>query len=200
MVTTFSILSTKSNLLNHLSDTLQKPFQQIPFIYHKLFHEIVCLIQYFPKLRVFSIQLLILVHNINKLISQGFISTRTSNQIIYHLRNLSFSLQIRCLLLQIHQSNALNFDISFDSISLFIGFLIIVRCKARNLNKYNRNKFEREEIERKCEQKDDKYYQIILMLLYNEVRISEFLDLKKENIHLDEQYFDVISSKIENEI
>ena len=29
------------NLLNHPSDTLQKPFQQIPSIHHKLFHKIV---------------------------------------------------------------------------------------------------------------------------------------------------------------
>ena len=38
------------------------------------------------------------------------------------------------------------------------------------------------------------------MLLYNGVRISEFLDLKKENVHPDEQYFDVVSGKIENKI
>lgn len=48
--------------------------------------------------------------------------------------------------------------------------------------------------------KDDKYYQIPLMLLYNGTRISEFLSLKKENVHLDEQYFDVIDSKTENGI
>lgn len=48
--------------------------------------------------------------------------------------------------------------------------------------------------------KDDRYYQVILMLLYDGVRISELLDLKKENIHLDEQYFDVIDSKTENGI
>ena len=41
---------------------------------------------------------------------------------------------------------------------------------------------------------------IILMLLYNGTRISEFLDLKKENVHLEEQYFDVIDSKTENGI
>ena len=46
--------------------------------------------------------------------------------------------------------------------------------------------------------KDDPYYQIVLMLLYNGCRISEFLDLKKENVHLEEQYFDVIASKTEN--
>ena len=38
--------------------------------------------------------------------------------------------------------------------------------------------------------KDDKYYQIVLMLIYNSVRISELLDLKKENVHLEEQYFE----------
>ena len=36
------------------------------------------------------------------------------------------------------------------------------------------------------------------MLIYNGCRISEFLDLKKEDVHLDEQYFDVIASKTEN--
>lgn len=38
------------------------------------------------------------------------------------------------------------------------------------------------------------------MLLYNGTRISEFLSLKKVNVHLDEQYFDVIDSKTENGI
>ena len=41
---------------------------------------------------------------------------------------------------------------------------------------------------------------LILMLLYNGTRISEFLDLKKANVHLEEQYFDVIDSKTENGI
>ena len=76
----------------------------------------------------------------------------------------------------------------------------VAQYKDRNPNKYDRNKFEKDEIERIWEQKDDKYYQIVLMLLYNGCRISEFLDLKKENVHLEEQYFDVISSKTENGI
>ena len=58
-------------------------------------------------------------------------------------------------------------------------FVDVVQYKDRNPNKYDRDKFEKNEIERIWEQKDDKYYQIILMLLYNGVRISEFLDLKK---------------------
>ena len=38
------------------------------------------------------------------------------------------------------------------------------------------------------------------MLIYNGVRISELLDLKKGNLHLDKQYFDVIDSKTGNGI
>lgn len=36
------------------------------------------------------------------------------------------------------------------------------------------------------------------MLNYNACRISEFLDLKKENVHLKDQYFDVVAAKTEN--
>lgn len=39
------------------------------------------------------------------------------------------------------------------------------------------------------------YISTVLMLLYSGVRISELLDLKKENVHLEERYFDVIESK-----
>ncbi len=79
-------------------------------------------------------------------------------------------------------------------------FVDIVKFKDRNPNKMERNKFTKEEISRLWEQQDDKYYQIILMLIYTGVRISELLDLKKENVHLDKQYFDVLVSKTENGI
>ena len=79
-------------------------------------------------------------------------------------------------------------------------FVDIVRYKDRNPKKYDRKKFSKEETNRLWELKDDKYYQIVLMLIYNGLRISEFLDLKKENVHLEEQYFDVIDSKTENGI
>ena len=72
--------------------------------------------------------------------------------------------------------------------------------KERNPNKHDRNKFSKEEVAKLWTMQGDKYYQIILMLLYNGTRISEFLDLKKEHVHLDEQYFDVIESKTENGI
>jgi integrase len=41
------------------------------------------------------------------------------------------------------------------------------------------------------------YIQIFLMLIYSGVRISEMLDLKKCNVHIDERYFDIVSSKTE---
>lgn len=79
-------------------------------------------------------------------------------------------------------------------------YVDIVKFKDRNPNKMDRNKFSREEVERLWEQKNDKYYQIVLMLIYTGVRISELLDLKKSNVHIKEQYFDVVSSKTENGI
>lgn len=77
-------------------------------------------------------------------------------------------------------------------------FVDIAKYKDKNPDKRDRNKFTKEEIDRLWTLAEDPYYQIILMLIYNGCRISEFLDLKKENIHLDEQYFDVIASKTEN--
>ena len=50
------------------------------------------------------------------------------------------------------------------------------------------------------ELKDDPFYQTVLMLIYNGCRLSELLDLEKKNVHLEEQYFDVILSKTENGI
>lgn len=43
----------------------------------------------------------------------------------------------------------------------------------------------------------NEYIEVFLMLIYSGVRISELLDLKKEDVHLDKRYFDVISSKTE---
>ena len=80
----------------------------------------------------------------------------------------------------------------------YSGYVDIARYKERNPDKRGHTPFTRAEITRIWELKDDPYYQIILMLIYNGCRISELLDLKKEDIHLEEQYFDVIASKTEN--
>lgn len=47
---------------------------------------------------------------------------------------------------------------------------------------------------------DDPYMQTVLMLIYSGVRVSELLNLKKENVHLEEHYFEVIKSKTQNGI
>ena len=79
-------------------------------------------------------------------------------------------------------------------------FVDIARYRDKNPNKRDRDKFSIEQIERLWQLSEDPYYQIVLMLIYNGCRISEFLDLKKEHVHLEEQYFDVIASKTENGI
>ena len=80
----------------------------------------------------------------------------------------------------------------------YAEFVDIARYKDRNPNKRDQNKFTDAQIERLWELADDPYYQIVLMLIYNGCRISELLDLKKEHVHLEEQYFDVVASKTEN--
>ena len=67
-------------------------------------------------------------------------------------------------------------------------------------NKRDREKFTKAEIDRLWKTSDDKYYQIVLMLIYSGVRISEMLNLKREDVNLNEQYFDVKLSKTENGI
>ena len=49
-------------------------------------------------------------------------------------------------------------------------------------------------------QRNNLYVQIVLMLIYSGVRVSELLDLKRENVHIDEHYFNVVESKTENGI
>lgn len=78
---------------------------------------------------------------------------------------------------------ALKYDICNKDYSTYVD---VAKYKDRNPNKLDRNKFSKEEVERVWTMQEDPYYQIVLMLLYNGCRISEFLDLKKENVHLED--------------
>ena len=71
----------------------------------------------------------------------------------------------------------------------YSSYVDVVQYKDRNPNKYDRNKFEKNKIDLLWEQKEDKYYQIVLMLIYSGVRISELLDLKKENGRVKKRKF-----------
>lgn len=73
--------------------------------------------------------------------------------------------------------------------------------QAGNPNAYNREPFSKKQIQMLWNSKDsNEYITVILMLIYTGVRISEFLDLKKEDIHLEERWFFVKESKTESGI
>lgn len=79
-------------------------------------------------------------------------------------------------------------------------YVNILKYKNRNPNHSERDRFDAADIELLWNQSENRMYQTVLMLIYNGVRVSELLDLKKENVHLEAQYFDVIGSKTENGI
>lgn len=68
--------------------------------------------------------------------------------------------------------------------------------KAGNPNAYNRKPFSKTEIATVWKWKDTSVYiKVILMLIYSGCRISELLNLKKSNVHLEEKWFDIVESK-----
>lgn len=72
---------------------------------------------------------------------------------------------------------------------------------AGNPNAYNRKPFLQSEVQRiwDCRHTNE-YYTVILMLIYSGVRISELLNLKKEDVFLKDRYFNVVASKTESGI
>lgn len=70
--------------------------------------------------------------------------------------------------------------------------------KAGNPNALNRKPFSKAEVNTIWKWKDSSpYIKVILMLIYSGCRIGEFLDLKKENVNLEQQWFDITASKTE---
>ena len=57
-----------------------------------------------------------------------------------------------------------------------------------------------EEIDTLWKHTDDDIVKLILIYIYTGVRCNELLYLKKENLHLDEQYFEVVKSKTDSGI
>lgn len=79
-------------------------------------------------------------------------------------------------------------------------FINIKKHKDKNPNKQKREKFDDEmvnEIWNKYQTKEDA---TVLMLIYSGVRITELLNLKKEDVFLEENYFNIIDSKTFNGI
>lgn len=92
---------------------------------------------------------------------------------------------------------AMKHDICSKNYAVYVD---IQKHRSKSNVHYIREKLSSDEIERLWQRQDDRYCQIILMLIYNGVRISEFLNLKKEQVHLDSRYFDILNSKTENGI
>ena len=68
--------------------------------------------------------------------------------------------------------------------------------KAGNPNSLTRKPFTKKQISVLWDnQKDNEYISVILIMIYTGVRISELLELKKENVHLDERYFYIGKAK-----
>ena len=60
--------------------------------------------------------------------------------------------------------------------------------------------FSKEEIDALWVQESNIYAQIVLMLIYSGVRVSELLDLKRENVNIEDHCFKVVESKTESGI
>lgn len=68
--------------------------------------------------------------------------------------------------------------------------------KPGNPNSYNREPFRKKEVQMLWDAKDSNIYMtVILILIYTGLRIGELLDLKKEDVHLNERWFYVRESK-----
>ena len=68
--------------------------------------------------------------------------------------------------------------------------------KDRNPDKRDRNPFTTPELDTVWNWKDtNDYFTVILILIYSGCRISELLDLKKEQVNLSDRYFDIMKSK-----
>lgn len=82
----------------------------------------------------------------------------------------------------------------------FAVWVDILRYKKRNPNKMKRERFSKEKVAEAWEKVENKGDMTVLMLLYTGVRVGELLNLKKEHVHIDENYFEVVQSKTENGI
>lgn len=93
---------------------------------------------------------------------------------------------------------AMKYDVCPKDYSRYVD---IIKHKHKNSRKRNQNPFTKEDIDILWNlAEENRYYQAIIMLIYTGLRISEMLELKKEHVNLDEQYFDVVNSKTINGI
>lgn len=80
----------------------------------------------------------------------------------------------------------------------YAKYINIIQYREQSISLSKRDKMQLNDIEILWNKKDNRYYQIILFLIYTGVSVSEALNLEKADINLEEHYFNVTSSKTEN--
>ncbi|EFP61801.1 site-specific integrase [Erysipelotrichaceae bacterium AF15-26LB] len=82
----------------------------------------------------------------------------------------------------------------------YAKYINIKQYKNKTSSLSKRDKIKKADLKILWDKKDNRYYQMVLFLIYTGVRVSEALNLKKSDIDLENQYFTVTSSKTENGI
>ena len=111
-------------------------------------------------------------------------------------KNYPMIKKVKILLNQMYD-HAVKYDWCSKDYSQFVN---IQKHADRNPNKHEKKKLTREQVDLLWKHAEDKEVQLVLMMIYSGVRIAEMLALKKENIDLEKQYFNVVASKTENGI
>lgn len=96
------------------------------------------------------------------------------------------------VLLNMMYKYAMQHDIANKDYSTYVN---IIKFKDVNPNKVVRDIFSEEDLKILWKNKNDDCVSIILILIYTGLRVSELLDLKKDDVFLENQYFKVITSK-----
>lgn len=99
--------------------------------------------------------------------------------------------KIKVLLNQVY-SYAMKYELCSKDYSQYVN---ILKFKDKNPNKTDCAPFTEKEINALWMQADNIYVQIVLMLIYSGVRVSELLDLKRKNVFIDEHYFEVVKAR-----
>ncbi|MDD6086065.1 MAG: site-specific integrase [Oscillospiraceae bacterium] len=104
--------------------------------------------------------------------------------------------KLKVLLNQMYEY-AMKYELCNKDYSQYVD---ILKFKNKNPNKTDRKPFTENEINALWTQQNNIYAQIVLMLIYSGVRVSELLDLKCKDVNIKEHYFKVIESKTDNGI